>query len=87
MGFHALDGSSHQGGLESIADRSDNALVLNYDPIVPGEGHRKLSEVFGWNSPISWLRLSPPRKKMPNRIRWCPAPIAQKSPKHEKTDV
>ena len=26
-------------------------LVLCYDPLVPGEGHRRLSEVFGWNSP------------------------------------
>jgi hypothetical protein len=26
-------------------------LVLNYDPIVPAEGHRRLSQVFGWNEP------------------------------------
>jgi hypothetical protein len=26
-------------------------LVLNYDPIVPAENHRRLSEVFGWNNP------------------------------------
>src|SRR5262245_51440635 len=24
-------------------------LVLNYDPLVPAEGHRRLSEVFRWN--------------------------------------
>ncbi len=26
-------------------------LVLNYDPLVPGEGHRRLSEVFKWGNP------------------------------------
>lgn len=26
-------------------------LVLNYDPIVPSEDHRRLSEVFRWNNP------------------------------------
>lgn len=26
-------------------------LVLNYDPIVPAEGHRRLSEVFRWGDP------------------------------------
>ncbi|HEX8203313.1 MAG TPA: LamG-like jellyroll fold domain-containing protein [Isosphaeraceae bacterium] len=26
-------------------------LVLNYDPIVPAEGYRRLSQVFGWNDP------------------------------------
>ncbi len=26
-------------------------LVLNYDPIVPGEGHKRLGEVFKWNTP------------------------------------
>jgi hypothetical protein len=26
-------------------------LVLNYDPIVPSEGHKRLTEVFGWNNP------------------------------------
>src|SRR5262245_6719747 len=26
-------------------------LVLNYDPIVPAEGHRRLSQVFHWNEP------------------------------------
>src|SRR5262245_20003172 len=26
-------------------------LVLNYDPLVPAEGHRRLSEVFRWNNP------------------------------------
>ena len=26
-------------------------LVLNYDPLVPDEGHRKLSEVFKWANP------------------------------------
>src|SRR6059058_1249569 len=26
-------------------------LVLNYDPLVPAEGHRRLSQVFGWNEP------------------------------------
>src|ERR1700730_3719172 len=26
-------------------------LVLNYDPTVPTEGNRKLSEVFKWNDP------------------------------------
>jgi len=27
-------------------------LVLNYDPVVPAEGHRRLSQVFRWNDPI-----------------------------------
>jgi hypothetical protein len=26
-------------------------LVLNYDPVVPAQGHRRLSEVFRWNNP------------------------------------
>jgi hypothetical protein len=26
-------------------------LVLNYDPLVPSEGNRRLSEVFKWNNP------------------------------------
>jgi hypothetical protein len=26
-------------------------LVLNYDPLVPAENHRRLSEVFRWNNP------------------------------------
>ncbi len=26
-------------------------LVLNYNPVVPAEGHRRLSEVFKWNEP------------------------------------
>lgn len=26
-------------------------LVLNYDPIVPAENHRRLAEVFKWNNP------------------------------------
>ncbi|MBL8799229.1 MAG: Ig-like domain-containing protein [Planctomycetia bacterium] len=26
-------------------------LVLNYDPLVPAEGNRRLSEVFKWNNP------------------------------------
>ena len=26
-------------------------LVLNYDPLVPAEGYRRLSEVFRWNNP------------------------------------
>ena len=31
-------------------------LVLNYDPIVPGEGKRTLSQVFNWNSPAMMVR-------------------------------
>src|SRR5213079_3301770 len=26
-------------------------LVLNYDPLVPSEKHRRLSQVFRWNNP------------------------------------
>ncbi len=40
----------HRPGADNLP-LTVRVLVLNYDPLVPAEGHRRLSEVFRWNNP------------------------------------
>lgn len=56
----ATDSYDEPAGIESINPTSPGAaieplrikiLVVNYDPIVPEEGNRRLYEIFGWSNP------------------------------------